>query len=373
MAQYLPLAIDAMGGDKAPKSVIRGLQIMHSKQPNRKFLLYGDEKTLQRYLDAKPMKSLRNACEIIHTNVVISDDEKPSIAVRQAKNSSMRMSIQAVKDGKACGVVSSGNTGAFMALSKMILRTLPSIYRPALTGLMPNRGSSIVMLDIGANVQCDANDLFLFALMGDSYSRVMLQKDNPKVALLNIGSEEMKGHETLHIVAENLRSTSTINFKGYVEGNDICNGDVDVVVTDGFTGNIALKTLEGTARYFSAELKQALSKSWTGKLGYMLARPAFAVMKRRLDPRRYNGAMFLGLDGIAIKSHGGSDGYAFYHAMKKAYILADCDINSRLTAELARHNLGNQNSQQPHFSATAGDVMATNNQLANNHSVAIQG
>ncbi len=342
MVQNLPLAVDAMGGDKAPKSVMRGLQIMHQKQPERKFLLFGDAKMLQLHLDSKPMKSLSEACEIIHSDVVISDDEKPSIAVRQAKNSSMRMSIQAVKDGRACGVVSSGNTGAFMALSKMVLRTLPSIYRPALTGLMPNRGSSIVMLDIGANVQCDANDLFLFALMGDAYSRVMLQATNPKVALLNIGSEEMKGHETLHITAEMLRSTPSINFTGYAEGNDICNGDVDVVVTDGFTGNVALKTLEGTARYFSTELKQALSNSWTGKLGYMLARPAFATMKRRLDPRRYNGAMFLGLDGIAIKSHGGSDGYAFYHAMKKAFTLADCDINNRLINELSKHQLSVQ-------------------------------
>jgi phosphate acyltransferase len=339
MSPQLPLAIDAMGGDKAPKSVMRGLQIMHAKQPERKFLLYGNQKVLERYLAAKPMKGVRENCEIIHTDVVIDANEKPSVAVRQAKNSSMRLSIKAVRDGKACGVVSSGNTGAFMALSKMVLRTLPSIYRPALTGLMPNRGSSIVMLDIGANVQCDANDLFLFALMGDAYSRIVLGRENSKIGLLNIGSEEMKGHETLHLAAEMLRSTPSINFKGYVEGNDICNGDIDVVVTDGFTGNVSLKTLEGTARYFSNELKNALNSSITGKLSYLLARPAFAVMKKRLDPRRYNGAMFLGLDGIAIKSHGGADGYAFYHAMKTAYALADCDINGCLANELARHNL----------------------------------
>jgi glycerol-3-phosphate acyltransferase PlsX len=338
MAQHLPLAIDAMGGDSAPKSVMRGLQIMVKKQPDRHYLLYGNQKMLERYLATKPMKGVRERCEIIHTDVVISDDEKPSVAVRQAKNSSMRLSIQAVRDGKACGVVSSGNTGAFMALSKMVLKTLPNIYRPALTGFMPNRGSSLVMLDIGANVQCDANDLYLFALMGDAYSRTMLGTQSPSIGLLNIGSEEMKGHETLHIAAEMLRNTPTVRFKGYVEGNDICNGDIDVVVTDGFTGNVSLKTLEGTARYFSNELKAALSSNWMGKLSYILARPAFAVMKKRLDPRRYNGAMFLGLDGIAIKSHGGADGYAFYHAMKKAYALADYDINTRLMEALSRHS-----------------------------------
>jgi glycerol-3-phosphate acyltransferase PlsX len=340
----LPLAIDAMGGDNAPKSVMRGLQIMHAKQPQRKFLLYGNQRVLERYLSAKQMSGLKNCCEIIHTDVAISSEEKPSIALRQAKNSSMRLSIQAAKDGKACGVVSAGNTGAFMALSKMVLKTLPNIYRPALTGLMPNRGGSIVMLDIGANVQCDANDLFLFALMGDAYSKVLLGSKNPSVGLLNIGSEEMKGHETLHITAEMLRSTPSINFKGYVEGNDICNGDIDVVVTDGFTGNVSLKTLEGTARYFSNELKSALNSSWTGKLSYLLARPAFAVMKKRLDPRRYNGAMFLGLDGIAVKSHGGADGYAFYHAMKKAYALADADINKHLIQHLSEHNFEAKNN-----------------------------
>jgi phosphate acyltransferase len=350
----LPLAIDAMGGDNAPKSVMRGLQIMHTKQPSRKFLLYGNQRVLERYLSAKQMSGLRECCEIIHTEVAISSDEKPSVALRQAKNSSMRLSIQAAKDGKACGVVSAGNTGAFMALSKMVLRTLPNIYRPALTGLMPNRGGSIVMLDIGANVQCDANDLFLFALMGDAYSKILLKTEKPAIGLLNIGSEEMKGHETLHITAEMLRATPTINFKGYVEGNDICNGQADVVVTDGFTGNVSLKTLEGTARYFSNELKAALNSSWTGRLSYLLARPAFAVMKKRLDPRRYNGAMFLGLDGIAVKSHGGADGYAFYHAMKKAYALADAGINKHLIEHLSAHDFQNRYDKSLNAAAVQG-------------------
>jgi phosphate acyltransferase len=333
----LPLAIDAMGGDNAPKIVMQGLQIMYSKQPTRQFLLFGNKKTLERYLSHRSLEGLRKQCQIIHTDVVISSDEKPSAALRQAKHSSMRLAIESVRDGKACGVVSSGNTGAFMALSKIILKTLPGISRPAITGLMPNRGSSIVMLDIGANVQCDAHDLYHFALMGDAYSRIVLGEENPSVGLLNIGSEEMKGHEDLHLAAEMLRKTPTIHFRGYVEGNDICNGDVGVVVTDGFTGNVSLKTLEGTARYFSQELKRALSSSWTGKLSYLLAKPAFVMMKRRLDPRRYNGAMFLGLDGISVKSHGGADGYAFYHAMKTAYRLVDAHINVRLLEALKKH------------------------------------
>jgi phosphate acyltransferase len=337
MTHTLPLAIDAMGGDHAPKIVMQGLQIMCRKQPARKFLLYGNQKTLERYLAHRSMEELRQCCTIIHTDVAIASDEKPSQVLRKSKNSSMRLAIEAVRDGVACGVVSSGNTGAFMALSKIILKTLPSISRPAITGLMPNRGSSIVMLDIGANVQCDAHDLYQFALMGDAYSRIVLGEVSPRVGLLNIGSEEMKGHEDLHIAAEMLRKTPTINFCGYVEGNDICNGDVGVVVTDGFTGNVSLKTLEGTARYFSQELKRALSSSLMGRLSYMLAKPAFVMMKRRLDPRRYNGAMFLGLDGIAVKSHGGADGYAFYHAIKTAYQLADAQINARLVIELTRH------------------------------------
>lgn len=337
MSEQLPLAVDAMGGDNAPKIVIRGLQIMNKKQPDRRFLLFGDEQVLNRYFAKRGYQHLRDKCTIVHTDVKIASDDKPSVAIRQAKNSSMRLAIKAVHDNKACGVVSSGNTGAFMALSKMVLKTLPGMSRPAITGLMPNRGSSIVMLDIGANVQCDANDLYQFALMGEAFSRIVLKEKEPSVGLLNIGSEEMKGHEDLHVTADMLRNTPSINFRGYVEGNDICNGDVSVVVTDGFTGNVSLKTLEGTARYFSQELKTALSSSWLGKLSYLLAKPAFVVMKRRLDPRRYNGAMFLGLNGISVKSHGGADGYAFYHAMKTAFMLADSDINGRLVEELKKH------------------------------------
>ncbi len=337
MVDQLPLAVDAMGGDNAPKIVIRGLQIMSKKQPSRRFLLFGNEAQLERYFAKRNYQELRTKCEIIHTDVKIASDDKPSVALRQAKNSSMRLAIEAVRDGKACGVVSSGNTGAFMALSKLVLKTLSGISRPAITGLMPNRGSAIVMLDIGANVQCDATDLYQFALMGEAFSRIVLKEKSPSVGLLNIGSEEMKGHGGLHEAAAMLRELDSLDFRGYVEGNDICNGDVSVVVTDGFTGNVALKTLEGTARYFSQELKTALSSSWTGKLSYLLAKPAFVVMKRRLDPRRYNGAMFLGLNGISVKSHGGADGYAFYHAMKTAFALADSDINGRIVDELKKH------------------------------------
>ncbi|TAE79659.1 MAG: phosphate acyltransferase PlsX [Alphaproteobacteria bacterium] len=354
MTNQLPLAIDAMGGDRAPKIVIRGLKIMHHKQPHRRFMLFGNEKVLNRYFMKKSLHKLRACCEIVHTDVVVSSHEKPSVALRQAKNSSMRLAIEAVRDGRASGVVSSGNTGAFMALSKMVLKTLPHVSRPAIVGLMPNRGSSIVMLDIGANVQCDATDLYQFALMGEAFSRIILNETSPRVGLLNIGSEEMKGHETLHLASEMLKQNHALNYVGYVEGNDICNGNINVVVTDGFTGNVSLKTLEGTARYFSQELKRVFIGSWTGKLSYLLAKSAFVVMKRRLDPRRYNGAMFLGLNGIAVKSHGGADGYAFYHAMKTAYILIDEQINTRLVEELSRYDLlfGRQEDQ-----GSAGTLM----------------
>ncbi len=337
MAEPLPLAIDAMGGDAAPRIVMRGVHIMSQKQPDRRYTLFGDKVQLERFLSKSPYDSLKNKCDIVHTDVKIASDDKPSVALRQAKNSSMRLAIEAVRDGAACGVVSAGNTGAFMALSKMVLKTIPGISRPAITGLMPNRGSSIVMLDIGANVQCDATDLYQFGLMGEAFAKIVLKRDKPKVGLLNIGSEEIKGHGDLHEAAEMLRNTPSIDFIGYVEGNDICNGHADVIVTDGFTGNVSLKTLEGTARYFSGELKTALTTDWLSKLSYLLMRRSFTKMKRTLDPRRYNGAMFLGLNGISVKSHGGADGYAFYHAMKTAFALADGDINTHILDELEKH------------------------------------
>ncbi|MFO1242287.1 MAG: phosphate acyltransferase PlsX [Rickettsiales bacterium] len=335
MPSGLPLSVDAMGGDHAPNIVIEGAAIAYRKQPQRSFLFFGDEKKIGPLLDAHP--GLKAASTIVHTDEFVPGNEKPSLALRRGKNTSMRLAIEAVKDGKASGVVSAGNTGAFMAMSKMIFKTLPGITRPAIAGIMPNVHHDVVMLDLGANVYSDAQELCEFALMGDAYARAVLGIEKPKIGLLNIGSEDMKGHEEVRGAANILREASNLlNFIGFVEGDDITNGEVDVVVTDGFSGNIALKSSEGVAMFFYRQLRTAMESSWAGKLAYLIAKPAFKQLRIKVDPRRYNGAMFLGLNGIAVKSHGGADGKAFANAIKVAYELIGANVNEKISQELNR-------------------------------------
>lgn len=340
----LPLALDAMGGDKAPHSVIKGAAIAARKNPGLNFLFVGDEKRLAPLIQKN--RYLKKVSEILHTDETISAHDKPSQVIRKSKNSSMRLAIEAVRDGKASGVVSGGNTGAFMALSKIILKTLPGISRPAIAANVPTNQKDVVMLDLGANVQCDARDLCQFAIMGDAYAKAILGFENPKLGLLNIGSEDTKGHEELQAAAQMLKDNPAINFTGFVEGDAIMTGRTHVIVADGFTGNVALKCMEGTASFIYKQLKVAIKSSFWGRLSYLLARPAFFAFKKRLDPRRYNGAMFMGLNGVAVKSHGGADGYAFYHAIKEAYQLIQRDVNSRIIEEI--------NNMQENFRYTVG-------------------
>lgn len=331
----LPISIDAMGGDHAPASVIEGAAIAYRKQPSRKFIFFGDEAKIAPLLEK--YTELKAASRIHHTEEFVPMHEKPSLALRRGKNTSMRLAIEAVQDKQAGGVVSAGNTGAFMAMSKMIFKTLPGITRPAIAGIMPNRHHDVVMLDLGANVYSDAHELFEFALMGDAYARAVLGRERPKIGLLNIGSEDMKGHEEVRGAANILReAASTLNFIGFVEGDDITNGDVDVVVTDGFSGNIALKSSEGVALFFYRQLRDAMGSSLAGKLAYLIAKPAFKQLRLKVDPRRYNGAMFLGLNSIAVKSHGGADGKAFANAIKVAYELINANVNEKISQELSR-------------------------------------
>ena len=331
----LTIALDAMGGDHAPQVVIAGADMARERFPDLRFLLYGDQDQLGRLLQSRP--ELTAQATIEHTPDQVGADAKPSQVLRHGRNTSMGLAIDAVKDGRAGAAVSAGNTGALMALSKFVLKTLPGIERPAIASLMPTRRSAAVFLDLGANAECDAANLVQFAVMGEVFARAVLGIAKPTVGLLNVGTEEVKGHDTIREAAAALRASDLpIEFRGFVEGTDVTSGKVDVVVTDGFTGNVALKVAEGTVALYSQFLREAFKSSMLAKLGYFLARPALQLVRQRLDPRRYNGAMFLGLNGIVVKSHGGTDALGFANAIGVAVDLVQQGTNERITTELHR-------------------------------------
>ncbi len=337
MALSLPLALDAMGGDHAPKSVLDGAEIALTRHPGLKFLIYGQHDVLAPLMERVP--KVKAACEVIPCETVIGNDDKPSAAVRQGKNSSMRKAIDAVSDGKAFGMVSAGNTGALMALSKIVLKTLPGINRPAIAALFPTLKGECVMLDLGANVECSAQDLFNFAIMGDAFAKAVIGLKRPKIGLLNIGSEDLKGHDEIKDAHALLKDSGlNIDYRGFVEGNQVPAGVVDVVVTDGFTGNIALKTAEGTARLIKSYIKDAFHATTKSKIGALLAKDALLAVKDKLDDRKRNGAMFLGLNGIAIKSHGAADAYSFANAITVAVELAMNDVNAKIISEIKNYD-----------------------------------
>ncbi len=329
----LVIALDAMGGDNAPESVLKAADAFIKKNSDVRFLIFGDKQKIAPILEK--LKSLPRKSEVWHTDEAIADDEKPSSALRRGRNSSMFLAIKSIKDGQAHAAVSGGNTGALMALSKYSLQTLPGIDRPAIGGLMPTRDGYSVMLDLGANIHCDAENLFEFTIMGTAFAKSVLGKEHPSVGLLNVGSEKNKGHDVLRgTVALIEESGLNINYHGYIEGNDLLTGMVDVIVTDGFTGNVALKTVEGTAKFFSHKLKDGMKKSPLGLLGMGIAAPALLKVKKKTDPRMYNGAMFLGLNGIVVKSHGGSDHIGFKSAIEVSYKLAKNKINDHIVTEM---------------------------------------
>ncbi|MFO0389110.1 MAG: phosphate acyltransferase PlsX [Alphaproteobacteria bacterium] len=343
----LPVALDAMGGDHAPACVLRGAEMALLRHPGLRFILFGNRYILEPLLSGHP--HLKSASEIVHTELVIGNHDKPSHAVRRGRNSSMWLAIESVKEGKACAVVSAGNTGALMAMSKLILRTLPGISRPAIAALFPTLRGECVMLDLGANVECDANDLFRFAVMGDAFARAVLGLSRPKIGLLNVGSEELKGRDEVKEALELIKNCGhDLNFHGFIEGNDIAAGTVDVVVTDGFSGNIALKTAEGAARLIRTYLKDAFTSSPIAKSGAFLASGALRAVKDKLDDRKRNGAMFVGLNGIAVKSHGGADAYSFCNAISVAVELVAHHINARIIEELQATTQG---SYKPELAA----------------------
>jgi glycerol-3-phosphate acyltransferase PlsX len=339
MSQEIIIAVDAMGGDFAPAMVLRGAHIARIRHPNVRFLFFGNEKVVTPLLAR--YRRLKAASEIRHASEVIGPNDKLSHALRRARGSSMRLAVEAVESGEAHGVVSAGNTGALMALAKLLLKTLPGINRPAMGSIFPTLRGESVMLDLGANIGVDAATLVQFALMGEVFARAVLGVTQPSVGLLNIGSEELKGNDTIRNAAAVLKDCGLpINFQGFIEGDDIPAGRVDVVVTDGFAGNIALKTAEGTARLYNEFLRSAFRRSLLSKIGYLLARPALRKLRERVDPRAYNGAMFLGLNGVAVKSHGGTDHRGFANALGVAIDMVAHGINPKIIAELSRVQMG---------------------------------
>jgi glycerol-3-phosphate acyltransferase PlsX len=330
------IAIDAMGGDSGPEVMLAGAASAWRRRDDLSFLLFGDESAIRAELAKHD--GLEAVSEIRHCDDVISGDERPRNAIRRAKTTSMGQAIAAVKEGDAQAAVSGGNTGAMMAMSKLALRTMPGISRPALAALLPTLGENdLVMLDLGANTECDANNLVQFAVMGAAYARVVLELERPRVQLLNIGTEEMKGTDELKDAAAILRGSEHLHmrFDGFIEGDKLSRGDVDVIVTDGFSGNIALKSLEGTARFVTDLLRRAFTSSIRSKIGFLISRPATELLKHHLDPNNHNGAVFLGLNGLIVKSHGSASAAGVANAIRVAARMVREDLTRKITEDLA--------------------------------------
>ncbi len=330
------IAIDAMGGDTGPAAMVAGMARSRRKAPGLHFELFGDEALIAPELARYP--GLRQAVNVHHTTDSIAASEKPSQAIRRARTTSMGLAINAVKDGQADAALSGGNTGALMAMSKLALRTMPGIDRPALAALLPTLGDTdLVMLDLGANTECDAQNLVQFAVMGSAYARTALGLKKPRVKLLNIGTEELKGTGELKEAAALLREASDylpMKFDGFTEGDQLSRGNVDVVVTDGFSGNIALKTAEGTARFVTDLLRRAFTSSLRSKAGFALSKPALHMLKVHLDPNNHNGAVFLGLNGLVVKSHGSANPKGVANAIGVAARMVTNDITRKIGQDL---------------------------------------
>jgi glycerol-3-phosphate acyltransferase PlsX len=336
MGDPVTIALDAMGGDHGPSVVIPAAAIALIRHPQMRFVLVGDAALIEPELEAH--KALAKKAEIIHTDVAIAMDAKPSQALRRGRyRSSMWLSLEAVKDGRADAAVSAGNTGALMVMAKFCLKTLEGVDRPAIAAIWPTVESECIVLDVGANVGADSRQLVEFALMGAGMARALFGMERPSVGLLNIGVEEVKGVDEIRKAAAVLKEAPLpIRYHGFVEGDDVGRGAVDVVVTNGFTGNIALKTAEGTAKQIGEYLRAAMGRSILARMGAFLAQGAFRALKEKMDPRQLNGGIFLGLNGIVVKSHGGTDATGFASAIDLAYDMASSDVVKRLASDVAR-------------------------------------
>jgi glycerol-3-phosphate acyltransferase PlsX len=339
MADKLTVSLDAMGGDRGPDMVIPGVEAALDRHPGTRFLLFGHEARVKPLLDKHPR--VAKASELRHCEVSVGMDDKPSQALRRGRRvSSMWRAIEAVRNGEAAAVASAGNTGALMAMAKFVLNTMPGVSRPAIAAIWPTLRGESVVLDVGATVGANVEQLIDFAIMGEAMARCLFGIERPTVGLLNVGVEEVKGIEQVKEAGRLLRASSLpIEYYGFVEGDDLGKGTVDVVVTEGFTGNIALKTAEGTARQISAYLKMAMKRSLITRIGFFLAQSAFQVLKDKMDPRTRNGGLFLGLNGIVVKSHGGTDALGFAAAIDLAIEMAESGLIAKIGADLAAKRL----------------------------------
>ena len=339
MTKKITIAIDAMGGENAPKKTVEGLSIFLSKNIKKDdFLicLYGDQKIIENELSKFKIKG--NKIQIIHTEGTVSDDETPLTAIKNSKNTSMWNCVKAQTEGLADISLSAGNTGVLLVISKMILKMMKEVSKPALAGLWPSNKGMSVVLDLGANIECDEKNLIDFSEMGAALYKALFPEDTPRVALLNIGSEEIKGTEILKKAYVKLKHISTngdFEFKGFIEGNKITNGESNVIVTDGFTGNVALKTAEGTAKFITDSLKKSLSSTLLSKFSVMFSYFALKKFKEKLDPRKFNGAIFLGLKGPVVKSHGSTDAVGFYHSVDLCYRIIKGDLMNKIKSNLS--------------------------------------
>ena len=333
----LVISVDAMGGDKSPQVVIEGLAIAAKHNRDIRFLVFGDEEQVQAELKKYPI--LKDVCQLRHSPERVHNEDKPSQVIRN-KNTSMYQAIDAVRQGEAQAVVSAGNTGALMAISKMLLKTIQKIHRPAIVSIMPHRYGKYVMLDLGANTECNAVNLAEFAVMGNVLAKHALGIERPKIALLNIGAEEMKGKEEIRHASQMIRNSSMdIDFIGYIEPHEITFGKADVVVADGFTGNVALKTMEGTAKLVRSMVKDAVKSSFLALLGLPFMYCAVRKISKTMNPKLYNGAMFVGLNGLSVKSHGGTDALGFSVAINNAATLVRQNFVATIKEELEHIDL----------------------------------
>lgn len=331
------IAIDCMGGDHGPSVTVPAALAFLRQHRNARVVLVGQDELVRPYLSSLS-PDLSSRCTFRHASQVVAMDEAPALALRNKKDSSMRVAINLVKEGEAQACVSAGNTGALMAISRFVLKTLPGIDRPAICTVLPTMKGHVHMLDLGANVDCEAEHLRQFGIMGAMLAAAVDHKESPTVGLLNIGEEDIKGNEVVKRAALLLKD-SGLNFVGNVEGDGIYKGHADVVVCDGFVGNVALKTSEGLAQMMATSLKHEFSRNWLTKLAALVAMPVLKNFKRRMDHRIYNGASFLGLKGISVKSHGSADAFAFEQAINRAYEAASNGVLERISSKLTELQL----------------------------------
>ena len=342
MNKKISIAIDAMGGSDAPYKNIEGIKIFLDKNRTKDdFILkiFGDQSIIKKTLLEKNIVS--NKIEVIHTEGVVSDEETPLTAIKNSKNTSMWNAVNAQNQGQADISLSAGNTGVLLVISRMILKTMEKVNKPALAGLWPSKKGMSVVLDLGANIECDENNLIDFSEMGAALYKAIFPQNKPYVSLLNIGSEEIKGTETLkkaYIKLKELSDENNFLFNGYIEGNEIMDGKSNVIITDGFTGNVALKTAEGTAKFLTNSLKSSLTKSLTSKILALFSYFSLKRFKEELDPRKYNGAIFLGLNGPVVKSHGGTDSIGFYYSIDLCYKIVRGNLINKIKKNLSHLN-----------------------------------